>query len=183
MQPAIFLDRDNTLNIDRGYTYKISDFQWKDGAIEALQLFSAAKLPLFIVTNQGGIARGMFSEADMHGFHAHLQNEAAQFGVAFCDIGFCAHHPLAPDSKYPKGCECRKPAAGMLRDLAAKWQIDLSASVMIGDRQSDLEAGKNAGCFAYFDCDPSAGRPRLVDQARFILEAHFPERLKGQQNK
>lgn len=179
MQPAIFLDRDDTLTIDVGYTYKVSDFVWKTGVLDGLKLFMNAKLPLFIVTNQGGIARQLFTEADMHDFHQHLQSEAAKFGVHFQDIAFCAHHPLAPDPSLPHGCNCRKPEAGMLLTLADKWQIDLSTSVMIGDRDSDLEAGQKAGCFAYYDAAPDDNRPTLKEQAAHILKTHFPDRLDG----
>ena len=80
-KPAIFIDRDNTLTRDLGYTWDIADFDWIDGAVEALQLFSKAGLDIFIVTNQGGIGRGFFTEADMHAFHAHLQSELAKAAI------------------------------------------------------------------------------------------------------
>lgn len=177
VQPAIFLDRDETLTVDKGYTYKVSEFQWKAGAPEALKLFKEAGLPLFIVTNQGGIALGYFTEADMHAFHAHLQTEAAKFDVAFTDIAFCPHHPDAKDSSKDGPCTCRKPEPGLLFALAEKWDIDLSSSVMIGDRQSDIGVGQNAGCAAYFDCDFEAGRPTIADQAAYIIQKHFPDRM------
>lgn len=177
MQPAIFLDRDETLTVDNGYTYKISDFQWKNGAPEALKLFTNAGLPLFIVTNQGGIALGYFTENDMHAFHAHLQSEAAKFDVKFTDIAFCPHHPDAANSNPEKPCNCRKPKPAMLFTLAEKWNIDLSSSIMIGDRQSDIGVGQNAGCSAYFDCDPDAGRHTIAEQAAYILQLHFPDRM------
>ena len=176
MQPAIFLDRDDTITIDIGYTYKVSDFVWKAGALDALRLFAQARLPLFIVTNQGGIARGLFTAPDMHAFHDHLQKEAEKFGVHFTDIAYCPHHPLAPEPAFPEGCNCRKPEPAMLTMLADKWQIDLASSVMIGDRETDLIAGRKAGCFAYFDQAPEAGRPTLLDQAHYILKTHFPDR-------
>jgi len=177
VQPAIFLDRDETLTIDHGYTYKISDFEWKAGVLDALKRFCDAKLPLFIVTNQGGIALNYFSEADMHAFHAHLQAEAAKYGIYFTDIAFCPHHPKAPNIEMPDGCSCRKPEPGLIISLAKRWQIDLPSSVMIGDRQSDIEAGNRAGCTSYFDRDPGAGRHTLAAQADFILHTHFPDRI------
>lgn len=167
-KPAIFIDRDNTLTHDRGYTWDIADFDWIDGAVEALQLFSKAGLDIFIVTNQGGIGRGFFTEADMHAFHAHLQGELAKADVTITDIAFCPHHPLAVIEDLKTPCSCRKPEAGMILGLAEKWHIDLPRSVMIGDNEKDVEAGHNAGCHAYrFESD------NLAPLARHILQQHF----------
>ena len=182
MQPAIIFDRDNTLTVDSGYTYQISAFQWMDGAITALQRFSAAGLPLFIITNQSGIARGYFTIAEMQAFHHHLMAEAASAGIHFTDILFCPHHPDFPDPALPEGCSCRKPAPGMLLELARTHQIDLSGSVMIGDQKSDLDAGRAAGCHAYFNQDAAAGRPDIAAQADYILQQHFADRLAEDEN-
>ena len=167
-KPAIFIDRDNTLTRDHGYTWDSADFAWIDGAVEALQLFADAGMDIFIVTNQGGIGRGFFTEADMHAFHGHLQNELGKTGLAITDIAFCPHHPLAVIEDLKTPCACRKPAPGMILNLAEKWAIDLSRSVMIGDSVKDVEAGHNAGCHAYrFEGG------NLAEMARHVLQQHF----------
>ena len=167
-KPAIFIDRDNTLTRDHGYTWDIADFAWIDGAVEALQLFAKAGLDIFIVTNQGGIGRGFFKLADMHAFHDHLQSELVKTRVTITDIAFCPHHPLAVIESLKTPCSCRKPEPGMILDLAEKWNIDLPRSVMIGDNETDVEAGHNAGCHAYrFEND------KLAPLARHILQQHF----------
>ena len=167
-KPAIFIDRDNTLTRDHGYTWDIADFAWIDGAVEALQLFAEAGLDIFIVTNQGGIGRGFFKLADMHAFHDHLQSELVKTRVTITDIAFCPHHPLAVIESLKTPCSCRKPEPGMILDLAEKWNIDLPCSVMIGDNETDVEAGHNAGCHAYrFEGD------NLAPLARHVLQQHF----------
>ena len=149
LTPAIFLDRDNTLTIDKGYSYEIKKFQWVTGAAEALSAFRKAGIPVFIVTNQGGIGREFFSVKDMHLFHQYLNKMAQSVGGAIQDIAYCPHHPLAVKDALKTPCRCRKPEPGLLFDLADKWQIDLGRSVMVGDRASDVEAGQRAGCHSY----------------------------------
>jgi D-glycero-D-manno-heptose 1,7-bisphosphate phosphatase len=167
-KPAIFIDRDNTLTRDHGYTWDIADFAWIDGAVEALQLFTDAGLDIFIVTNQGGIGRGFFKLDDMHAFHDHLQSELAKTHITITDIAFCPHHPLAVIADLKTPCSCRKPEPGMILHLAEKWNIDLPQSIMIGDSEKDVEAGRNAGCHAYHF---EGGN--LASLARQILHQHF----------
>ena len=167
-QPAIFLDRDDTLNIDVSYTYKVSDFGWVRGAPEALKLFSEVGLDVFIVTNQGGIGRGLYAESDMHRFNDHLIAEAAALGGHIKDIAFCPHHPEAVISTLRTPCLCRKPGHQMITRLAEKWSVDLATSVMIGDRDSDVAAGRAAGCHAYlFDGTD------LNELAKQVVKQHF----------
>ena len=166
---AIFLDRDKTLNQDQGYIYDPAEFAWMPGAAAALRRFHNAGLPVFVVTNQGGIGRGIFTETEMHQFNNHLINNARAAGGHITDIAFCPHHPLAPDSAMAAPCHCRKPEPGLIIQLAEKWQIDLTLSVMIGDRDSDVEAGKRAGMHSYlFD------KTDLDLLAKQVLASHFP---------
>ncbi len=149
MQIGIFLDRDNTLTIDKGYNSNSNQFSWVDGAPESLKIFYELSLPVFIVTNQGGIGRGFFSIEEMNSFHNKLIYEAKNVGGEIKDIAYCPHHPLAKIKKYQTPCRCRKPKPGMLHDLSKKWNIDLKNSILIGDKISDVEAGKAAGCKSY----------------------------------
>ena len=168
LTPAIFIDRDNTLTIDEGYSFEIEKFQWVSGAPLALNAFHKAGIPVFIVTNQGGIGRGLFSVDEMHLFHQHLQKMARSVGGEIKDIAYCPHHPLAVTAALKTPCRCRKPEPGLLFDLADKWQLDLGRSVMVGDRNSDVEAGQRAGCHSYlFDGDDLN---RLAQQ---IIATHF----------
>ena len=167
-KPAIFLDRDNTLTIDEGYSFEIEKFQWVSGAPLALNAFHKAGLPVFIVTNQGGIGRGLFTLDDMHLFHQHLQKMARSVGGKIQDIAFCPHHPLAITKALRTPCRCRKPKPGLLFELANKWRLDLGQSVMIGDKISDVEAGQRAGCHSYlFDGS------NLNQLAQQIISEHF----------
>ena len=145
-RPAIFLDRDDTLLIDAGYMSALAAFQWCDRAPQALVRFHKAGLPIFIITNQGGIARGFFTEAAMHQFHAHLKMQARLAGAEITDIAYCPHHPLSVIEALRTPCTCRKPEPGMIIALANKHAIDLKQSVVIGDRRTDIEAGQRAGC-------------------------------------
>ena len=165
---AVFFDRDNTLTCDDGYTHKVSDFAWMDGAPEALARLHQAGIPVFIITNQGGIAKGLFTTSQMQAFHDHLIEQAALSGGKIHDIAFCPHHPEAQDEAQ-RHCTCRKPDKGLFLALADKWQIELATSVMIGDRQSDVQAGKAAGCHSYLS-KPSENLDRLV---KTIIETHF----------
>src|SRR6266536_1475885 len=94
-KPAVFLDRDNTLIVDRGYTYRIEDFAWVNGAPIALRRFHDAGLPILIVTNQSGVGLGIFNEQELQRFHHHLCSEAERHGAKISDIAFCVHHPMA----------------------------------------------------------------------------------------
>ena len=166
--PAVFLDRDSTLNVDRGYTHKVEDFDWMPGAPEALALFHRHGIACFIVTNQGGIGKGLYTEADMTAFNKHLCRAAEHAGGQITDIAFCASHPDALSAELRAPSARRKPEPGMILELAEHWNVDLAASVMIGDRDSDVAAGRAAGCHAYlFD------GADLAALAHDVLARHF----------
>ena len=171
---AVFLDRDQTLNIDHGYTHRTGDFAWVPGAPDALALFHQRGIDCFIVTNQGGIGREFFTVSQMQAFNDHLVSQAALAGGRIRDIAYCPHHPQAVSAAMRTPCDCRKPEPGLLLGLAEKWNIDLTASVMIGDRDSDVAAGRAAGCHAYlFD-----GKD-LSSLARNVIKLHFDDDRKG----
>ncbi|MDC0462505.1 HAD-IIIA family hydrolase, partial [Alphaproteobacteria bacterium] len=109
MSGAIFFDRDNTLIVDKGYTWKISDFAFLSDSAEALALLHIHQIPVFIVTNQSGIARGYYSETDMLKFNQHLQEEVTKKGGRITDIAYCPHHLDYPETKENSNwCTCRK---------------------------------------------------------------------------
>ena len=144
-RPAIFFDRDGVLNINHGYVHRAEDFDWTEGAIAAVKAANDRNLFAFLVTNQAGVARGYYDEAAVHALHAHVQAELRAHGAHLDDIRHCPHHPDGAVEAYAKVCDCRKPGAGMLNDLAAHWPVDLGRSQLIGDNPTDIQAAEAAG--------------------------------------
>jgi len=145
-RPAVFLDRDGTLIEEVNYLAHPEQVRLLPGAAEAVKELNALGIPVVVVTNQAGVARGYFPESRVAEVHARL-NELLQAGGARIDAYYmCPHHPDAALEQYRITCTCRKPAPGLLRQAAREWNLDLSASCMIGDKVSDLEAGAQAGC-------------------------------------
>lgn len=145
-RPAAFLDRDGTINIDRGYTHRPEDLAFTDGAIDAIRMLNDAGYLVIVVTNQAGVARGYYTEADVGAFHAAMAEKLAAAG-AFVDAFYvCPHHADAVRDQYrhPDHPE-RKPNPGMLWRAMAEWSIDQSRSFMIGDQPSDIAAAAAAG--------------------------------------
>jgi D-glycero-D-manno-heptose 1,7-bisphosphate phosphatase len=147
---AVFLDRDGVINVDRGYVHRIEDFEFLPGAPEALARLQRAGWRLVVVTNQSGIGRGLFSEADYQRVTQHMREQLALRGVTLDSVFHCPH---APDY----GCGCRKPKPGLLHYAAAHLGLDLSHSVMVGDKECDLLAAEAAGLYASFLVSPEAG--------------------------
>lgn len=135
---AVFLDRDGTLIRDAVYIQNPEDLEWMPGTLQALRQFRESGYLLIIVTNQSGIGRGFFSEREVDAIHARMREDAAREGVAFDGIYFCPHVPT-------DGCDCRKPAIGLILDAVQEHAIDLQHSWFIGDACSDIEAGTKAG--------------------------------------
>lgn len=138
MNKAVFLDRDGVLNHDKvDYVYTIEEFKIFDGVGEALRKFKESGFKLIIITNQSGIAKGVYTEKEVYDCFDYLQ---AQTGELIDDMYFCPHHP-----KFDKVCECRKPGNAMILEAAQKYDIDFSQSFMVGDAQRDITAGKKSG--------------------------------------
>jgi D-glycero-D-manno-heptose 1,7-bisphosphate phosphatase len=142
LRRAVFLDRDGVLNQDRGYVSRPEEFEWLPGAIQALRALQRAGWALVVVTNQSGIARGLYGPAEYQNLTAWMHSELAQQGVALDGVYHCPHLPDAPLAAWCRQCDCRKPAPGMLRRAARDLKLDLSAAVMIGDKPSDIAAGR-----------------------------------------
>jgi D-glycero-D-manno-heptose 1,7-bisphosphate phosphatase len=137
-RPAIFLDRDGTLNESVGYVNHPSRFRLFPFAVDAIRTIRDEGYLAILVTNQSGIGRGLFSEEMLGEVHGALARTLADGGTALDAIYYCPHRPQ-------DGCECRKPRSGLLRRAADEWKIDLSRSWMVGDSYSDLEAAFGAG--------------------------------------
>ncbi|WP_370552083.1 D-glycero-beta-D-manno-heptose 1,7-bisphosphate 7-phosphatase [Geobacter sp. SVR] len=145
MKRAVFLDRDGTINQEKEYLYRIEDFEFVPGAPEAIRILNDAGFLVVVVTNQSGVARGYYGEEDVETLHRHIAAELERSGARVDAWLYCPHHPDGKGS-YALPCRCRKPLPGMLVDAAVRFGIDLSASVMIGDKRIDVEAAMAAGC-------------------------------------
>lgn len=137
-RPAALLDRDGTLMIDHGYVGRPDQVELLPDAARGLRLLAGAGLALVVVTNQSGVGRGFFTMAEVDAVNERLARLLLEEGVELDGFYTCPH---GPDS----GCECRKPAAGLARRAAAELGLDLGASVVIGDKESDVELGLAAG--------------------------------------
>ncbi len=147
---AAFLDRDGVLNEERAFVCRREDFVLLPGAIEALARLQAAGYRRIVVTNQSGIARGLYSEQDYQALTDHLRQRLRAAGVTLDAIEYCPHLPDAPLPQYRLDCACRKPRPGMLLRASGALDIDPAASFLVGDRLSDVQAGRAAGvgkCF------------------------------------
>lgn len=142
---AVFFDRDGVINVDHGYVYRVEDFHWIKGAVAAVKAVNDRGLFAFLITNQAGVARGLYGEADVLALHAYMQATLRESGAHFDDIRYCPHHMQGTVARYARACDWRKPGPGMILDLARAWPVDLAASLVVGDKPSDLEAGRAAG--------------------------------------
>ena len=145
-RPALFLDRDGVLNEDRGYVHRWEDFRWIAGARETVAAFNAAGWLVIVVTNQSGVGRGYYAEDDVHALHDRMQADLADAGARIDAFYHAPQHPEAPVEAYRHpDPPLRKPNPGMILQALADWPIDREASLLIGDKPSDLEAAQRAG--------------------------------------
>ena len=146
LRPALFLDRDGVLNEDQGYVHRWEDFRWIAGAKEAVAAFNRAGWLVIVVTNQSGVGRGYYTEADMHALHARMGEELSAMGGRIDAFYHAPQHPDAPLDAYrhPDPPD-RKPNPGMILRALSEWPIDREASLLVGDKPSDLEAALRAG--------------------------------------
>ena len=145
MNKAIFFDRDGVLNVDVIDLHELEKFQWIDGAVDAIKLCNERGFLVVVITNQSGIARGIFTEDDVKKIHSHMQTELEKVGAHIDAFYYCPHHPNGTVEPYAKVCDCRKPKPGLILRACKEMNIDPAKSVMIGDKPRDIESGKNAG--------------------------------------
>ncbi len=138
MKKAVFLDRDGTVNIDKGYLYRIEDFVYIDGVEEALRILADLGYLLVVVTNQSGIARGYYTEEDFWKLERWMRQDLAEKGIAVAQTYFCPHHPLGKVKEYAVECSCRKPETGLFWQAQREFGIDMGNSFAVGDRLRDL---------------------------------------------
>jgi len=144
-QKALFLDRDGIINIDHGYVYQKENFEFMPDIFALCKQAQTLNYRIFVITNQAGIARGFYSEEDFHQLTFWMVEQFAQNGIVIDKVYHCPHHPTKGESVYTQTCDCRKPAPGMILQAKKEFDVDLSRSVFIGDKVSDMQAADNAG--------------------------------------
>lgn len=142
---ALFLDRDGVINVNHGYVHQKENFDFIEGIHELILAANKAGLLVVIVTNQAGIGRGYYTEQTFHTLMAWVKIQISDRGGQIDAVYFCPYHPAHGIGKYRIDSECRKPRPGMILDAERDLSIDLSASIIVGDNISDIQAGVNAG--------------------------------------
>lgn len=144
MEKAIFLDRDGTINVDKGYVYRSKDFEFIEGVPEAIRTMKQLGYLVIVLTNQSGVARGYFREEDVLELHCYINEKLNDMGAAIDGFYFCPHHPEGTIAEYCRRCMCRKPAVGLLQQALRDFSVNLGESWVVGDRERDLFLGYEA---------------------------------------
>lgn len=142
MTKALFLDRDGVINVEKDYLYKIEDFEFIDGILDLCKYYSDNDYIIVIVTNQSGIARNYYTEKDFSILTTWMLDKFRLSGINIQKVYYCPHHPSISGE-----CSCRKPNPGMLLEAKHEFDINMSLSIIIGDKERDIEAGLNAGLY------------------------------------
>ena len=142
---AIFFDRDGVLNEEVGYLWEIEKFKWVNGAREAIKFCNERGLPAIVVTNQGGIARGLYTARHVDALHAFMQEELARLGAHIDAFYYCPHHPEGIVEEFSVACECRKPKPGLILRACQDFKINPSEAILFGDSDRDIKAAEAAG--------------------------------------
>lgn len=161
---AIFLDRDGTINVEKNYLYKIEDFEFMEGVLEALKKLSDAGYLLIIITNQSGIARGYYTEKDYEILNSWLLETLVKSGINITASYFCPHLPDASVERYRTICNCRKPNTGLFEQAVKDFNIDLKKSFAIGDKIRDLAICEKSDCKGFLIGNNE--KPEIIDKAR-----------------
>ncbi len=142
---ALFLDRDGVINVNHGYVHTPEATDWVPGIFELCRRAADLGHALIVVTNQAGIGRGLYTAAQFETYTQWMLGQFAARGIEILAVYHCPHHPTAGVGDYRRDCECRKPAPGMLLAAARDYGIDLQRSTLVGDKCSDMQAGRSAG--------------------------------------
>ena len=145
---ALFLDRDGTVLVEKGYVTTVEDVELLPGVAGAIAAASAAGWKIIVVTNQACVAKGLITEDELGGIHQRMVAMLGAEGAFVDGVYWCPHHPEGTVPEFSIECSCRKPRAGLLEQAAAEHDLDLAASAMVGDTLRDLEAGRAVGAKA-----------------------------------
>lgn len=176
LRPGILLDRDGTIIVDHGYVGSVDRVEFINGAAAAIASFNRAAVPVAVVTNQSGVARGFYGIDDVERVHKHIEAHLAEYGAHIDLFLYCPYHPEGTVEAFSRTSEDRKPRPGMARAAATALSLDLSTSWVVGDRPEDIGLAKSVGASAVYlgteDCqDPDIWSfSDLATAASFILE-------------
>ena len=145
---AVFVDRDGTINVDVDFLSSPSQLRLIPRSADAIRVLNELGIPVVVITNQSGIARGLYSEQDLRIVHHAMDEELKKFNASVLDYFYCPHHPDDGLPKYRIDCECRKPKPGMLHQAKTKYGFDLGRSFVVGDKCIDVQTGKAVGATA-----------------------------------
>ena len=145
MRQAVFFDRDGVLNEEVGYLWRIEQFKWVDSAREAVKFCNERGLLTVVVTNQSGIARGMYTAKDVDKLHAFMQDSLSQIGAHIDRFYYCPHHPAGTVAEFSVACDCRKPKPGLILRACRELDIEPAQSILFGDSERDIQAAQAAG--------------------------------------
>ena len=170
MTSAVFLDRDGVINVDHGYVSTWERFEFLPGVPDALRALQDAGYLLIVVSNQSGIGRGFYCEADVESLNqAIAQHLGSTVGVTLSEFYHCPHHPTEAEGEFRRQCDCRKPAPGMIRQAVLDHGIDLKTSLLVGDKDSDIEAGRAAGVARLFKVVDSPQTATPADDVQLVI--------------
>ncbi len=175
LRKAAFLDRDGVINLDRAYVHKWEEFEFVPGSVDAMRRLKQAGYALVVVTNQSGLARGMYTEEQYQTLTAHMRQALAEAGAEVDAVYHCPHHPKGNVPQLAVDCDCRKPEPGMILRAARDLGLSLADSILVGDKPSDIKAARAAGVGRAFivqsDNDESTGDLARADAAYANLPA------------
>ena len=141
---ALFLDRDGTINKNFGYVFSTKNFVWLKNVKKAIKFAYSKKYLIIVITNQSGVARGLYSENNIKKLHYEINKELKKTNCKIHDFFYCPYHPKYGNNKYRRNSYLRKPNPGMILKAVKKWNIDLKKSLMIGDQKIDMIAAKRS---------------------------------------
>ena len=159
MNKAIFLDRDGVINVERGYTHLLEDFVILPDLMDTLKLFQQREYLLIIISNQSGIAKGLYKQNEVEVLHKYLSEELKKNNIRLSEIYYCVHHPDV------SRCICRKPNSLFVEKALARFDIDAKRSYFIGDKDRDIEAAEKAGVKGIL-IEANSSLKKIVDQIK-----------------
>ncbi|GAB4568520.1 MAG: D-glycero-alpha-D-manno-heptose-1,7-bisphosphate 7-phosphatase [Rhizobacter sp.] len=182
-RPALFLDRDGVINIDHAYVHRREDFDFVDGIFDLVRTARERGYLVFVITNQAGIGRGKYTEADFHTLTEWMSAEFAARGAAIDKVYFCPYHAEHGVGVYKQESPFRKPNPGMILQAAQEFDVDLAASVLLGDMETDIQAGRRAGVGrTLLFAPPDHPRPdttlaHAIVSSHAEVHAHLPQQV------
>jgi histidinol-phosphate phosphatase family protein len=175
-RPGVLLDRDGTIIVDHGYVGSVDRVEMIDGAAEAIARLNEAGVPVAVVTNQAGVARGLYDISDVEEVHRHLSSLLAEHRAHIDRFFYCPYHPAGTVAEFARASLDRKPLPGMARAAAEALDLDLTSSWVVGDRAEDVGLAKTVGASAIYvgpdsqDCPGVLSVPNLYQATSIILE-------------